>query len=80
MNISSNENSNVQESNSQSREILSALQSGEKLTPLDALNRFGCLRLGARIWDLRKKGFSIKSQIITTHTGKRVSQYSLTKT
>ena len=44
---------------SQLQGILEALQRGETLTPIDALNRFGCFRLGARIWDLRKKGYEI---------------------
>ena len=39
--------------------ILEHLQSGRTLTPLAALNLFGCFRLGARIWDLRKAGYKI---------------------
>lgn len=78
MNTRINENMNQGASRAQSQEILLALQSGEKLTPLDALNRFNCLRLGARIYDLRKQGFSIKSRSIRIHSGKRVSEYSLT--
>lgn len=77
MRTSSNENPNLKTSLAQTGEILRALQSGERLTPLDALNRFGCLRLGARIWDLKRQGFSIKSRMIKTSNGKRVSEYSL---
>lgn len=77
MKINDNLNQNPEVSRAQTKEILSALQAGEKLTPLDALNRFGCLRLGARIWDLKRQGFSIKSRTVKTHTGKRVSEYSL---
>ena len=40
--------------------ILEALQRGETLTPIDALKRFGCFRLGARIWDLKDKGYQIE--------------------
>ena len=46
---------------SQLEAILEALQAGETLTPLDALNRWGCFRLGARIWDLRHKGYDIEN-------------------
>jgi hypothetical protein len=33
--------------------ILLALKAGETISPLEALSRFGCLRLGARIHDLK---------------------------
>ena len=41
--------------------IKQALERGETLTPLDALDRFGCFRLGARIYDLKKEGMAIQS-------------------
>jgi len=41
-------------------QILAHLQKGLPITPLDALNLFGCFRLGARIWDLRHDGWNIK--------------------
>lgn len=44
---------------SQTTQILQALERGETLTPIDALNRFGCFRLGARVYDLRKMGYNI---------------------
>ena len=61
----------------QTQQILAALQAGEKLTPMDALNRFGCMRLGARIWDLRQEGYPIQSADYQTPSGKHVAQYSL---
>ena len=36
----------------QTDEILQALRAGERLTPLAALERFGCFRLAARIHEL----------------------------
>ena len=44
---------------SHKEQVLKYLQSGKKLTPIDALNMFGCFRLGARICELRQKGYSI---------------------
>lgn len=44
---------------SQCRMILAHLQEGKTLTPLEALNRFGCFRLSGRIFDLRAAGFNI---------------------
>ncbi len=44
---------------SQAQLILEALKAGETITPIDALNRWGCFRLGARVFDLRTKGYDI---------------------
>lgn len=55
---------------SQSDQILAHLQRGRTLTQLDALNLFGCFRLGARIWDLRRRGHRIESRTIETPSGK----------
>ena len=61
---------------SQNTQILSYLQQGKKLTPITALNKFGCFRLSARILDLRKQGHNINTEIITKQ-GKTFAQYSL---
>lgn len=61
---------------SQNKAILNALKRGLKLTPLDMLRLFGCLRASGRIFDLRAKGHAIKTTMITTRDGKRVAQYS----
>jgi len=39
---------------SQEKQILNYLQNGNKLTAIDALNRFNCFRLASRINNLRK--------------------------
>lgn len=62
---------------SQCNAIASALKAGARLTPLEALKRFGCLRLGARIADLRKRGMAITSTLVDVGDGKRVSEYKL---
>lgn len=73
-----NNNPNTQTSTSQSAQIKAALLAGETLTPLDALRRFGCFRLGARIWELRHKcGMDIRAVRHTTESGKTVAAYSL---
>lgn len=48
---------------SQKQLILDYLLEGNEITPIDALNKFGCLRLGARIADLKKDGYDIKKRI-----------------
>jgi len=49
-----NENLNPVTSASQTKRILAYLQAGGKITPLDALYKFGSMRLGARIADISK--------------------------
>ena len=43
----------------QTQRILIYLKTGKSLTPLEALNKFGCFRLAARIADLRRDGHTI---------------------
>lgn len=62
---------------SQEKAILQYLESGKSLTQLEALPLFGSFRLGARVYELIRKGHPIKSQMIKTGTGKRVAQYSM---
>lgn len=54
--------------------ILNDLQTGVRLTPLDALQRHGCFRLGARIFDLQKQGFDIVHEPVRVN-GKRIMSY-----
>ena len=62
---------------SQNKEIRKYLESGNSLTPLDALSLFGCFRLGARIHDLKHKfGLNIKTEIVETNN-KRFAKYSI---
>ncbi len=49
---------------SQSKQILDHLEQGNSLTPIDALNLFGCFRLSARIGELKQLGHNIKTNII----------------
>lgn len=62
----------------QSAAILSALSSGP-LTPLDALDRFGCFRLAARIDELRQQGHQIDTFRRKLPSGKTVAEYRLIK-
>ena len=65
--------------NSQNTQILKALKKGARITPIDALNRFGCFRLGARITDLKKAGHKIKTRMVSKGD-KRFAEYSLERT
>jgi hypothetical protein len=62
---------------SQDKMILESLQAGNMLTPLDALKLFGCFRLSARIYSLKKAGHPIRTIILPTLEGKRIALYYL---
>jgi hypothetical protein len=64
--------------NSQTDQIRTYLEQGGALTPLDALNLFGCFRLGARIYDLKRAGMKIETEMIM-RDGKRFARYSKAK-
>ena len=73
-----NINENEKSSQSQNARIAKYLQEGNSITPLDALNLFGCLRLGARIADLKDRyNMHIITNMVTTSNGKRVASYKL---
>ena len=44
---------------SQCEKILVHLQAGKSINPIQALNLYGCFRLGARIYDLKKLGLKL---------------------
>jgi predicted ArsR family transcriptional regulator len=61
----------------QKQEILVHLKKHGEITPLDALKEFGCFRLAARIHELRKAGYKIKSETEKTLFGKTITRYVL---
>jgi len=62
---------------SQNKQIADYLNKGKKLTPIDALNKFGCFRLAARIADLRNDGMNIVTKTIKLENNKQIAQYSV---
>lgn len=52
------------------------LESGKTITPLEALRNYDCLRLGARIYDLKRDGLPIKTER-KTNGKKWFAEYSL---
>jgi hypothetical protein len=63
---------------SQNEQILAALKHGP-LTPIEALERFGCFRLAARVGELRQQGHAIGVEKVATPTGKHVARYWLAR-
>ena len=64
----------------QSDMILKALKQGDRITSLDALTRFRCMRLASRISDLKKQGVDIRKKMITTDSQKNIAQYYIALT
>lgn len=50
----------------------------EPITPIQALNLYGCFRLAARISDLRDQGHVIDTEMVESN-GKRYAKYRLRK-
>lgn len=61
---------------SQCQTILAMLKQGP-VTALEALQTAGCLRLAARIADLREQGYDITTEDFKTPTGKYIARYHL---
>jgi hypothetical protein len=47
---------------SQVKLILAWMKSGKSITQMQALNLFGCMRLGARIFDISALGYEVKRE------------------
>lgn len=63
----------------QTRAILAYLRDGHSLTAIEALERFGCFRLAARISDARlllEEGESIVTEMVSSN-GKTYARYGL---
>ena len=61
---------------SQTDAILWHLQHHGRITPMDALNLYGSMRLAARINDLRRAGHAIRTDT-EERNGRRWAAYSL---
>ena len=60
----------------QKQQILAYLEKGKAITPIQALSKFGCFRLSARISDLRNDGLNIATKYVTIK-GKTFASYSI---
>lgn len=72
-----NVNDNTQSSESQNKRIFAHMMDGKRITSLEALQLFGCMRLASRISDIRRDHpeVNIKVERIETATKKKVAQY-----
>jgi|TARA_R110000751_G_scaffold16705_3_gene52576 hypothetical protein len=68
----------VHREESQSGRILKHMQEGYGITPITALNKYGCFRLAAVVFDLKKEGHNIRTTIIKENN-KKFARYKLTQ-
>jgi hypothetical protein len=63
----------------QREEVLAHMEAVGPITPIDALNLYGCFRLAARIGELRSRGHQIKTETIPhpLRNGKTYARYSI---
>ena len=64
---------------SQNQQLARDLMRGKKITQLDALAEYGCMRLPSRICELRSAGYRIDTEDVRTSTGKRIARYFISK-
>ena len=64
---------------SQSAKILWHLQNIGPVTALQAIDLFNCMRLAARVEDLRKEGHPIVTDMKRLKNGKKIAVYSIPK-
>lgn len=48
----------------------------EGITPWEAMNIYGIMRLGARVWELRDLGYNIEKQTEEKKRGKKTIRYA----
>ena len=63
------------EAKTQANAILAHMKAGHTITALEALNRFNCFRLAARIYDLKEAGHPVQKRTIELENEKRISEY-----
>ena len=62
---------------SQTDNLLSYLHLYGSVTPLEALRDLGCMRLAARVRELRQRGHVIETNTVKADNGKRYAEYQL---
>jgi hypothetical protein len=74
--VNTNKHNKMNKQPSTTKKIHAWLLRGYKLTPMQALEKWGCMRLAARIAELRKDGVDIRTTPITRN-GKTFAEYKL---
>jgi hypothetical protein len=59
--------------------ILTHLRTGAEISPLEALDKFGCFRLAGVIFNLREAGYEIETQVRVAHRDGRKKHFAAYK-
>jgi len=59
--------------------LLAHLQAGHTTTALDSVSRFRCLRLAARVKELREAGHRIETEMVRVGERKRIALYRMSR-
>lgn len=62
---------------SQKQQVLKHLESGRELSPIEAFNLFGTMRLSAIIFALKKEGIAIDTRYVQNNNTRGYAVYSL---
>lgn len=62
---------------SQNNQVLDYIKQNGSITAIEAIVHLKCLRLSARILELRESCHAIKTDLIYTKSRKRIARYSL---
>ena len=57
--------------------LLAQLKKKRRITSLDALKEADCMRLSARVYDLRCMGYNIHTENVHLNSGKVIGRYFL---
>lgn len=63
----------------QTRRILGHLEKKGTISPMEALVNYGCFRLAAQVFKLRRAGFDVKTTLHADENGHQYARYSLAK-
>jgi hypothetical protein len=61
---------------SQEKQILKDLEKGKRITALDAFKKYKCLRLAARILEIKNAGYNVDKNMVKKN-GKTFGSYYL---
>lgn len=57
--------------------VLAHLKTGRELTPIEALKKYGCFRLAARVYELKQAGWPIYCERRPIDNRRTIGVYSL---
>lgn len=64
---------------SQNQKILKYLEAGHYVSQMNASYLWDCWRVGARIFELRRQGYPIETEMVRTVKGKTYARYFIQK-